>query len=69
MCLTYSVLTYEYEYGTSDAFYFLQVLFFLMKMVSPCEVLIIFGGIEHQIQKNILHHFHHYSFFLKPSLN
>ena len=30
-------------------------------MVTHYEVHVIFGGIEHQLQENVLHHFLHYN--------
>ena len=38
-------------------------------MANHYEVDVIFQDIEHQFQENILHHFCHYSYFMKSSLN
>ena len=43
--------------------------FFQIKMVNHFEVNVLFQDIEHQLQKNVFHHFLHYSFFMKSSLN
>ena len=38
-------------------------------MANHYEDHVIFEDIEYQLQENTLHHFLHYSFFMKSSLN
>ena len=45
-----------------------QFSFFPLKMVSHYEVYVIFQGIEHQLQENILHHSLHYNSFKLRSI-
>ena len=38
-------------------------------MVNHYEGHVIFQHVEHQLRENILHHFLHYNFFMKSSIN
>ena len=65
MCTTYSVLSCK----LAISFRSFQFSFFLVKILNHYEVHAIFQDNEHQLQENIIHHFLHYSFFIKSSLN
>ena len=65
MCITYSVLSCK----LATDFRVFQFSLFLVKMLNHYEVHAIFQDNEHQLQENIIHHFLHYSFFIKSSLN
>ena len=51
-----------YHVNQLQAFQLFLSSFFQVKMVNHYEVPVTYQDIEHQLQKNILHHFFHYSF-------
>ena len=52
-----------YHVNQLQTFQIFQSSFFHVKMVNHYGVHLIFQDIEHQIPKNILHHFIYYSFY------
>ena len=57
MCITFSVLSYK----IATSFWIFHSSPSQVKMVNPYEVHVIFQDIEHQLQKDILHHFLHHN--------
>ena len=55
--------TQIYHVNQLQSFQLVQSSFFYVKMVNHYGVHLIFQDIEHQIPKNILHHFIYYSFY------
>ena len=55
MCVTYS----SYYACLLQDFQIFQ--FLLVKQVNHCEGYVTFQDIQHRLQENILHGFHHYS--------
>ena len=65
ICIIYSVLSLKLATSFSAS----SVFVLSGKMVNYQEIQVIFNNIEHQLWENILHHFLHYSFLMKSSLN
>ena len=59
ICIKYSPLSCK---SATKFFNFLNFSFFETKSVNHCEDYVNFQDIEDELQQNILHHFHHYSF-------